>query len=44
MHVADRVTVMRHGKVTDEVDAAGTTPRQLAQRMVGRDVIMNLSA
>jgi simple sugar transport system ATP-binding protein len=33
---------MRHGKVTDEVDAKDTTPRQLARRMVGRDVIMNL--
>jgi simple sugar transport system ATP-binding protein len=42
MQVADRVTVMRHGKVTDEVDAKGTTPRQLARRMVGRDVMMNL--
>ena len=41
MQVADRVTVMRHGKVTDEVDAARTTPRQLARRMVGRDVVMN---
>jgi simple sugar transport system ATP-binding protein len=42
MQVADRVTVMRHGKVTDEVHAKDTTPRQLARRMVGRDVIMNL--
>jgi simple sugar transport system ATP-binding protein len=42
MHVADRVTVMRNGKVADEVDAKDTTPRQLARRMVGRDVIMNL--
>lgn len=42
MQVADRVTVMRHGKVTEEVDAKDTTPRQLARRMVGRDVIMNL--
>lgn len=42
MHVADRVTVMRHGKVTDEIDARETTSRQLARRMVGRDVIMNL--
>lgn len=42
MQVADRVTVMRHGKVTDEIDAKDTTPRQLARRMVGRDVIMNL--
>lgn len=42
MQVADRVTVMRHGKVTDEIEAKDTTPRQLARRMVGRDVIMNL--
>ncbi|CAN5183807.1 ABC transporter ATP-binding protein [soil metagenome] len=42
MQVADRVTVMRHGKVADEVDAKETTSRQLARRMVGRDVIMNL--
>jgi simple sugar transport system ATP-binding protein len=42
MQVADRVTVMRHGKVTDEIDAKDTTPRQLARRMVGRDVITNL--
>lgn len=38
MQVADRVTVMRHGKVTDEVEAKDTTPRQLARRMVGRDI------
>jgi ABC-type uncharacterized transport system ATPase subunit len=42
MQVADRVTVMRHGKVADEIDAKDTTLRQLARRMVGRDVIMNL--
>lgn len=42
MQVADRVTVMRHGKITDELDARETTSRQLARRMVGRDVIMNL--
>ncbi|MGE0240639.1 MAG: ABC transporter ATP-binding protein [Parvibaculaceae bacterium] len=42
MQVADRVTVMRHGRVTDEVDAKDTTSRQLARRMVGRDVITNL--
>jgi simple sugar transport system ATP-binding protein len=42
MQVADRVTVMRHGKVTDEINAKDTTPRQLARRMVGRDVVMSL--
>jgi simple sugar transport system ATP-binding protein len=42
MQVADRVSVMRHGKVTDEIDAADSTPRELARRMVGRDVVMDL--
>ena len=42
MHVADRATVMRHGKVEDEVDARRTTSRDLARRMVGRDVVMSI--
>lgn len=42
MQVADRITVMRHGKVADEMDAADSTPRELARRMVGRDVILDL--
>ena len=42
MQVADRISVMRHGKVTDEIDAADSTPRELARRMVGRDVVMDL--
>ncbi|QJP12339.1 ABC transporter ATP-binding protein [Starkeya sp. ORNL1] len=42
MQVADRVTVMRHGKVTDELDARDTNPREMARRMVGRDIVMNL--
>jgi simple sugar transport system ATP-binding protein len=43
MQIADRVTVMRQGRVTDEVDAAKTTPRELARLMVGRDVIMKIA-
>ncbi len=42
MQVADRVTVMRHGKVVHETDAAGTTSRELARWMVGRDVVISL--
>ncbi len=38
--IADRITVMRRGKVTAAaIPAAGTTPADLAQRMVGRDVV-----
>jgi simple sugar transport system ATP-binding protein len=38
--IADRVTVMRRGKVTAAgVPAAGATPRELARLMVGREVL-----
>jgi ABC-type uncharacterized transport system ATPase subunit len=38
--IADRITVMRRGKVTAAgIPAAGTTPADLAERMVGRDVV-----
>ncbi|QPC94457.1 ABC transporter ATP-binding protein [Mesorhizobium sp. INR15] len=43
MGVADRITVMRHGKVTYESDSGETTPRDLARRMVGRDIVLNLN-
>lgn len=42
MKVANRVTVMRLGKVSDEMDAAGTTPRELARKMVGREIVMRI--
>ncbi len=42
MQVADRVTVMRHGKVVHEVDAAETNTKTLARWMVGRDVVIEL--
>ena len=38
--IADRITVMRRGKVTAAgIPAAGATPASLAERMVGRDVV-----
>jgi general nucleoside transport system ATP-binding protein len=41
--VADRITVMRHGKVTAAgIAAAGVTKRELARLMVGRDVLGSL--
>lgn len=42
--VADRVTVLRKGKVTAEgVSIAGMTKRDLAQLMVGRDVVFSVA-
>ncbi len=41
--VADRVTVLRKGVVTAEgIDAAGMTKRDLANLMVGRDVVFTI--
>ncbi len=43
LHIADRVTVMRRGKVTAAgVNPSGMTVRDLAKLMVGREVIFNL--
>ncbi len=41
--IANRVTVMRQGKVTAAgLDAAGVTKRELAQLMVGREVVFTV--
>ncbi|MGE5559737.1 MAG: ABC transporter ATP-binding protein [Chloroflexota bacterium] len=42
LEIADRVTVIRRGKVIGTVDAAATTKTQLAEMMVGRPVLLNL--
>jgi len=39
---SDRVTVMRHGKSIATLETAQTTQRELAQLMVGRDVLFQL--
>ena len=36
--VADRCTVLRHGKCVGTVDVAGVSERELAEKMVGRSV------
>ncbi len=36
--VADRITVMRHGRIMDTIDAAGASRRELARMMVGREL------
>lgn len=38
MAVSDRVTVLRHGRVVAQLKTAETTPEQLAERMVGREM------
>lgn len=42
MSLTDRVTVMRGGRVTDEVATSETNPAELARLMVGRDVVLNV--
>ncbi len=42
MAITDRVTVMRLGKVTGRVDTKDTNPRQLANMMVGREVLLRV--
>ena len=38
--IADRITVLRDGKVIGTVDAAGTTEEEVAEMMVGRPVLL----
>ncbi|HNU24122.1 MAG TPA: ATP-binding cassette domain-containing protein, partial [Mesotoga sp.] len=42
MAITDRVTVMRLGKVTGKVNTKDTNPRQLANMMVGREVLLRV--
>lgn len=42
MAIADRVTVMRQGAVVAEMATAETSPRQLAEKMVGRPVLLDV--
>jgi simple sugar transport system ATP-binding protein len=42
MAITDRVTVMRQGAVVAEVATAATSPRELAEKMVGRAVLLQV--
>ena len=42
MAVTDRVTVMRQGAVVAELDTAITSPAELAEKMVGRSVLLRV--
>jgi len=43
LELADRVTVMRDGRVTGVVESAETSEEELARMMVGRDVLLRVS-
>ncbi|MDB6127473.1 MAG: transporter ATP-binding protein [Verrucomicrobia bacterium] len=42
MAITDRVTVMRQGAVVAEVETRATSPRDLAEKMVGRAVLLQV--
>jgi len=43
MSVSDRVTILRRGKVVDVLNTKDTNMKQLAQKMVGRDVVFDIN-
>ncbi len=42
MSAGDRITVMRHGKITAHTDVQHTNATEMARLMVGRDVVLDL--
>jgi general nucleoside transport system ATP-binding protein len=42
LEIADRITVLRRGRVIDTVPREGATEDNLARRMVGRDVLLRV--
>jgi len=42
LEIADRITVLRRGKVVETVPSAGATQDSLARAMVGRDVLLRV--
>ncbi|HEY7420728.1 MAG TPA: ABC transporter ATP-binding protein [Gaiellaceae bacterium] len=43
LEIADRITVLRRGKVVETVTAAGATEEALARAMVGREVLLRVN-
>lgn len=43
MAVSDRITILRMGKVVDTVEAKEVDRKRLAQKMIGRDVIFDIT-
>ena len=42
LEIADRITVLRRGRVVDTIPATGATDESLARMMVGREVLLRL--
>jgi ABC-type uncharacterized transport system ATPase subunit len=42
LEIADRITVLRRGRIVGETDPAGTTKAKLAEMLVGRPVLFRL--
>ncbi len=42
LEIADRITVLRRGKLIETMQAAGATEQELARRMVGREVLLEV--
>ncbi len=42
LEIADRITVLRRGKMIDTVTAQGATEQELARMMVGREVLLRV--
>ena len=42
LEIADRITVLRRGKMVDTVPAEGATEEGLARMMVGREVLLRV--
>ena len=42
LEIADRITVLRRGKLVETVSAAGATEQRLAELMVGREVLLRV--
>jgi general nucleoside transport system ATP-binding protein len=43
LEIADRITVLRRGKIVETVPGKGTTQEELARAMVGRDVLLRVA-
>ena len=42
LEIADRITVLRRGKLIETLDAEGATEEGLARLMVGREVLLEV--
>jgi general nucleoside transport system ATP-binding protein len=42
MEISRRITVLRHGRVTGQLETAQTSPREIVRLMVGREVLEQL--